>query len=309
MASLHPESGAAGLLNGEKRIECWGTTSKKCAVISLPLEFVAETQANSRQEIPRMKREFAVALSIATAAITLLIAQFASAQAAPSNDTPCAPQAAPVNDPGKDYVYWFDLYIPCAAVQQAAPSNTTSSAAKQNATSSAAMQQAMEMVPAQASLAQSIDASKVKQGDLIKATLSDRVQLKNGPELPSGTELIGQVTVDQMQNDGTYRLALVFTNAQLKNGTAVPIKATIMRVYPPVGYHPVGDALYYAYANTHYWTDRTVQVDQPDALKGVALQSRIAGDNSGAFVSKQKDEIRLSTDTLLDLAIAAQGKS
>jgi hypothetical protein len=209
-----------------------------------------------------MKRKPAVALSIATAAFTLLIAQFAPAQAEPSKDT-----------------------------------------------SSAAMQQAREMVPALASLAQPIDATKVQQGDQIKATLSGKVQLKNGTELPSGTEIIGQVTVDQMQNDGTYKLALVFTNAQLKNGTVIPIKATIMRVYPPVGYHPVGDALYYAYANTHYWTDRTVQVDQPDALKGVELQSRFAGDNSGNFVSKQKDEIRLSTDTLLDLAIAAEGKS
>jgi hypothetical protein len=209
-----------------------------------------------------MKRKSAVALSMATAAFTLLITQFAPAQAAPSKD------------------------------------NT-----------SAAMQQAREMVPALASLTQTIDASKVKRGDQIKATLSGKIQLKNGPALPSGTELIGQVTVDQMQNDGTHTLALVFTNAQLKNGTVIPIKATIMRVYPPVGYHPVGDALNYAYANTHYWTDRTVQVDQPDALKGVELQSRIAGDNSGNFVSKQKDEIRISTDTLLDLAIAAQGKS
>jgi len=209
-----------------------------------------------------MKRKPAVALAIATAAFTLLIAQFASAQAAPSKDN-----------------------------------------------SSMAMQEAMQMVHALVSPTQTIDATKVQQGDPIKATLTEQVQLKNGTELPRGTELTGQVTVDQMQNDGTYRLALVFSNAQLKNGTVIPIKATIMRVYPPVGYHPVGDALYYAYANTHYWTDRTVQVDQPDALKGVALQSRIAGDNSGAFVSKQKDEIRLSTDTLLDLAIAAQGKS
>jgi hypothetical protein len=171
------------------------------------------------------------------------------------------------------------------------------------------MQQAREMVPALVNLTQPIDASKMQQGDQIKATLSGKVRLKNGPELPRGTELTGQVSVDQMQNDGTYRLALIFSNAQLKNGTVIPIKATIMRVYPPVGYHPVGDALNYAYANTHYWTDRTAQVDQPDALNGVELQSRFASDNSGNFVSKQKDEIRLSTDTLLDLAIAAQGKS
>ena len=69
------------------------------------------------------------------------------------------------------------------------------------------MQKAREMVPAGASLTQTIDAGKVKQGDQVKATLNGKVQLKNGPELPSGTELIGQVTVDQMQNDGTYTIS------------------------------------------------------------------------------------------------------
>jgi hypothetical protein len=211
-----------------------------------------------------MKRESVVALTIATAAFTLLIAQFASAQAAPSKDN-----------------------------------------------SSVAMQQAMQMVPALVSPTQTIDASKVQQGDQIKATLSEKVQLKNGTELPRGTELTGQVTVDQMQNDGTYRLALVFTNAQLKNGTVIPIKATIMRVYArccSLIYQPLGLDMAYAYPITK-WTDRSLQVDQHDALDGVDLQSGIADSNSGNFVSKKKDDIWLSTDTILDLAIAAQGKS
>lgn len=179
------------------------------------------------------------------------------------------------------------------------------------AAQSTAMQTAKEMVPAGASLTQTIDASKVKEGDQVKAKLNGKVQLKNGPELPSGTDLIGQVTVDQIQNDGTHRLALVFNNAQLKDGKVIPIKATIMRVYPPEGSHPVGDAVNYAYQDTNYWTNRTLQVDQPDALnEGVDLQSNIAAMNSGDFVSKkQGGDIRLSSETLLDLAIAAQGKN
>ena len=80
-----------------------------------------------------MKRVSVVALSIAAAALTLLIAQFAPAQAAPSNNTTCTAmqQAAP----GSEFVYWFDLYLPkpCAAMQQAAPNNNTSSAAMQQA--------------------------------------------------------------------------------------------------------------------------------------------------------------------------------
>ena len=165
------------------------------------------------------------------------------------------------------------------------------------------------MVPANASLTQTIDATKVKQGDQVNARLGGRVQLKNGPELPSGTDLVGQVTVDQIQDDGTYRLALVFTDARLKNGKVIPIKATVMRVYPPEASHPLGDALNYAYSNTNYWTDRTLQVDQPGALQGVDLKSSIGSSNSANFVSKSPDDIRISTETLLDLAIAARGKS
>lgn len=80
-----------------------------------------------------MKRVSVVTLSIAVAALTLLTAQFAPAQSAPSHDTTCAAvqQAAP----GSDFAYWFDLYLekPCAAMQQAAPSNNTSSVAMQQA--------------------------------------------------------------------------------------------------------------------------------------------------------------------------------
>jgi hypothetical protein len=212
-----------------------------------------------------MKRESAVALSIATAALSLLIAQFASAQAAPGGDT-----------------------------------------------SSVAMQQAMQMVPAQASLSQPIDARKVNPGDQVKATLTEKIQLKNGTDLPSGTQLTGQITVDQIQNDGTFSLALAFTNAELKNGKVIPIKATIMKVFVlgcRLNYHPLGFDIANAYPITKYWTGRNLQVDQHNALDGVDLQSRIADSNSGNFVSKKKDEIRLSTETVLEFAIAAQGNN
>jgi hypothetical protein len=323
-----------------------------------------------------MKRESAVALSIAAAAFSLLITQFAPAQAAPSNETPCAASQAA---PGNDFVYWMDLYgqKPCAATQQAAPSNDTSSVARQadpgndfvywmdsylqkpwatmqqaapsndtsyaamhkaapsNDTSSvarqadpgddfvywmdsylekpsAAMQQAAPSndtsgtVLAQASLDRTIDANKVKQGDPIKATLIDKVEFSNGPELPRGTELVGQVTVDRMQDDGTFRLALTFTNAQLKDGTVIPIKATILRLYAPSSSYPLPvDTSYYAYPLTNSWNGQ-LQADQPGALEGVDLHSSIEGSNSGNFVSNKKDEIKVLPETVLGLAITVQ---
>jgi len=137
----------------------------------------------------------------------------------------------------------------------------------------------------------------------------------------------------------------------------IPIKATIVRVYAPVTYHPLGMDISYAFPNTYKWSDQTLQVDQPDALgevnppsgnsgstasacepvrysplgmdisyasemadnwncesqpsasERVDLRSRVASGNSGSFVSTKKDELRLSADSTLDLAIAAQGKS
>jgi hypothetical protein len=282
------------------------------------VKFVVETQANSKQELPLMKRKSAVALGITAAAFTLLITQLAPARAAQSNDT-----------------------------------------------SSAAMQQAIDMVPAQAYLDQTVDANKVKSGDQITATLSDKVLLKNGTELPDGTELVGQVTVDQMQNDGTYRLALVFTNAQLRDGKVIPIKATIMGAYGPTKYPTQGLNLVASEPIPNNWNDQTLGADavvvegkaksaasnetasapvihseghgigefadywnsqtpdnqasqayqtaasgeevaQTGASGEVDLHSRIEGNNSGNFVSAKKDALRLAPETILNLAIAAQ---
>ena len=72
------------------------------------------------------------------------------------------------------------------------------------ATSSTAGQgAALQMVAAQATLVKGIDAREARPGqDLQSVPQPNKVQLKNGPELPRGTELIGTVTDDQMQMKG-----------------------------------------------------------------------------------------------------------
>jgi hypothetical protein len=178
----------------------------------------------------------------------------------------------------------------------------------------ATKQQAVEMRPAPASLTQPINATKVKEGDPVKATLNAKIQLKNGSELPSGTDLTGQVTVNQMREDGKYRLALVFNNAQLSNGTVIPIKATIMQVYgsttgvpnSAVNYHPMGLNVTQEYPIAKYWTGKSLRINQLNALNGVDLESSVAGDNSGNFVSKNRGDIKLSPNSVLILAIAPQ---
>ena len=164
---------------------------------------------------------------------------------------------------------------------------------------------AMRMVPARAALNGALVASKVKAGDEFRATLAEKVQLQNGPKLPAGTVLIGQISTDDTNQAGTSKLALRFTSAKLKDGQTVPIKATI------VGILDTGLANEDTYRLTPSdqvpatWNDGTLVIDQVDAMSGVDLHSKIASQNSGVFVST-KDNIKLVKGGELELAIAQQ---
>lgn len=153
------------------------------------------------------------------------------------------------------------------------------------------------MVPAQAVLQTSIDARKAESGKEFQAKLTDKVHLKNGLELPKGTVLVGTLATDKMQPRGTSRLALRFTRAEMKDGKAVPIKATIVDISQPGS----SDSL-----DLTAWTPRTYQVDQIGALSGVDLHSNIGASNSGVFVSAKKHDMKISAGSGLALAIEAQ---
>jgi len=180
--------------------------------------------------------------------------------------------------------------------------------ASKSINNSAGRREAMRMVPAQVALVKRLDAKKMQPGKQFQATLNKTIYLKNGPELPRGTKLIGTVAVDHMQAGGTSRLALRFSKAELKNGKIVPIKAMIVGVFPPSF-----DSFDY-YANltdpaANIWTNKTLQIDQIGALSGTDLHSRIAGSNSGVLVSTKKDDVKLDAGSRFDLAIAARTSS
>jgi hypothetical protein len=160
-----------------------------------------------------------------------------------------------------------------------------------------ASQQANRMVPAAAVFTSDIDSKKMPAGSTFQAKLEDKVRLEGGPELPSGTVLVGQVVNDSTQASGMAKLALQFTEAHLKNGQTVPIKATIFNVFNATD----DDAV--ANASSLQWNRGNLGVDQVDAISGVDLHSSIANANSGVFVSTKKDDIKLSRDIGVDLAI------
>ena len=166
--------------------------------------------------------------------------------------------------------------------------------------------EAMRMVPAQAAIDRTLDSDKTKPGDPFRAKLVQKVQLDNGPELPAGTMLIGTVATDDMNEGGTSKLALRFTQADLKDGQIVPIKATIVGIYGPDNTDSNGYFTEAGEQMPNSWNDGTLQVDQMGIMSGVDLHSRISSKNSGVLVSKKKDDLKVSSDSEFALAIAQQ---
>ncbi len=173
-----------------------------------------------------------------------------------------------------------------------------------NASVSSARSEAMKMVPAEAALIGKIDARNSHVGQEFRATLSDTVHLKNGPELPHGTQLIGTIASDDMQG-ATPKLALSFTKAKLKDGKVVPITATIVGLNPPQDTYD-GDASVEA---LNSWSASSLKFDAQGVLSGVDLHSQIEGADSGVFVATKKEDLKLLPGDQFALAIAARSGS
>jgi hypothetical protein len=166
------------------------------------------------------------------------------------------------------------------------------------------LREAQHMVPALASLTHSLDSRNIHAGDQFRATLNDNVHLNNGVELRKGDALRGQVVTDDMNTPGQTRLAIRFTEADLKNGQTVPVKATIVSLYTPSDLiNNNSDAEPDQIPNS--WNDGTLRVDQVGVVSGVDLHSQIASRNSGVFVSTKKN-VKIPAGSELALAIAAQ---
>ena len=216
-----------------------------------------------------MKREFSTTLSVAAIALTLLIPQLALARA--------------VDD------------------SKAEPGDIPSTMARQD--------QAQLMVPAQAALTHTLDARKAQPGQQFRVTLSKSVQLKDGPELPRGTELVGTIVADPAVANSTSKLELRFTQAEIKGGKVVPIIATIVGFYGPVNEDADGHPVTAGTQEPNTWRSEFLNIDQIEPEIGVKLQSKIAGENSGTLTSTKKSALKLPAGSEFALAIALQKNS
>lgn len=182
--------------------------------------------------------------------------------------------------------------------------SSKTSMAQTGSTSQYGRQEAKQMVAARAYLLNKLDANDMKPGADFRAKLADDVQLKNGPKLGKGTELIGKIGTDDLNIQGTSKLALCINQARLKNGKTIPVKATIVGVYGPESQNTQGYYIAPGQEQPNDWTPSIVRIDQINAVGGVDLHSRIAGQNSGVFVSTKKDDVKLAAGSELALAIA-----
>jgi hypothetical protein len=164
-------------------------------------------------------------------------------------------------------------------------------------------QEASLMKPVHALLVSGVDANKDHSGQAVEAKLQGKVSLSNGTELPKGTLLLGKVTADDMQEQGTSKLALRFDQARLKDGSTVPVRATIVGFYGP-GNGDVEDPDSNNEEIPIDWTSKTQQMDQMNALPGIDLHSRVTSQNSGVFVTSKKDDVKLRLGSEIQFAIA-----
>jgi hypothetical protein len=167
-----------------------------------------------------------------------------------------------------------------------------------------ATQEAAKMVPANAIFLSNLDSQKLTAGTQVKVKLQSQVRLNGGPVLPNGTVLVGQVVDDSTQT-GKAKLALRFSEADLKGGKTVPIKATIFNLFQAPSETAVIDQSQVPMS----WDTKSLGVDQANVVPGVDLHSSIDSPNSGVIVSTKKADIKLSSDLGLALAIAPRSSA
>jgi hypothetical protein len=200
----------------------------------------------------------------------------------------------------------FALLVPGLTYAQSETNSPSSQVPTAQSDQLSGQEQAAKMVPARAYLKNKLDSKDSQPGAQFTAILAKTVRLKNGRKLDSGTKLVGTVTADDMQVKGTSKLALRLTEAQTKDGKTIPIKATIVGVYAPGDENMQGYVVAPGDEQPNDWTRKVLSVDEIGALSGVDLHSRIAGQNSGVFVSQKKDDVKLAAGSELALAIAEQ---
>lgn len=84
-------------------------------------------------------------------------------------------------------------------------------------------------------LSKSLDAKKLKQGDVVKAKITSVFRLENGKSIPIGSTVLGHVTQAALRSKGMKEssLGIAFDSVMLKDGSQIPLKSVIQAVAAP----------------------------------------------------------------------------
>ena len=181
----------------------------------------------------------------------------------------------------------------------------------------------IQMVAAKAYLNKTLDSKKAKQGDPVTAKLQESVKIPDARELPNNTLLLGhidQVQASEKKSDSSVQVT--FDKAQLKDGTQIPIKATVMQISPPLTgapfqqegaavSGPTGPAGSAPGGAPHGGSPSSISPTGADpipdqaqeGLNGVTLQSDIHEPASATFHAKGKN-VHLAEGTQMQFALA-----
>ena len=150
-------------------------------------------------------------------------------------------------------------------------------------------------------LAKTLDAKKAKVGDeVIAKTIDDFLSDKNEVLAPRGSKVLGHVAeASPHQGESASTLGIVFDKMVLKNGTEVPLKASIQAVGPPESNAGVGNEPTGGYGNSGPMsptssTSRggygapppnpggsTAGTGTPDGISGAAINGRLTPNAQG----------------------------
>jgi hypothetical protein len=167
---------------------------------------------------------------------------------------------------------------------------------------------AQSLVGVNTKLDRTLDSKSAAVGQVVTAKLDGTVTTADGTKLPRGTELVGKIAEVKNANGSPVSVSLLFTSAKLKDGTEVPVKATVLAAFPEAD--PVGVSL--GDVATQQAPEKVAGDgsfnQQPGALSHVALTSAVKSPDSGTF-SSTAGNFKLYAGTFLQVGIAPAGAS
>lgn len=161
-----------------------------------------------------------------------------------------------------------------------------------------------DLTGANAVLVHALDASSAQQGQPVEAKLRNSVKTDTGLKLDKGTLLKGTITgLEKASSGGASSVTVAFNQAQLKNGTVIPVKVTLLAAFPA----SAADQATYGMgevSSAPQHVNPLTKIDQePGQLSHISMHSSVQSNDSGTFGDKDGN-LKLRAGTYLQVGIA-----